>query len=172
MAGKENRLSQKKKSEKRDSEGEAVTAQTFMFRCESTFTTESLKQMLPKGFVRANTDLNGVADLTEEDITTSITCTKGSTTARLVAMTIRAGLERERWVAEIAIPEAFVDGHVKLSRRLPILATPRLPRFRGCKLHRYAIETTIEGIECPSPCLLYTSPSPRDKRQSRMPSSA
>ena len=27
------------------------------------------------------------------------------------------------------------------------------------------------GIECLS-CLLYTSPSPRDKRQSRMPSSA
>ena len=38
---------------------------------------------------------------------------------------------------------------------------------------------TIEGLECyksvrdlPEPCLLYTSPSPRDKRQSRMPSSA
>ena len=26
--------------------------------------------------------------------------------------------------------------------------------------------------EMPQPCLLYTSPSPRDKRQSRMPSSA
>ena len=117
-----------------------------MFRCESPFTTESLKQLLPKGFVKANTDLSGVADLTEEDITTSITCVKGSTTARLVAMTIRAGLERERWAAEIVIPEAIVEGHVKLSRRLPILATPGLPRFQGRKLHRYAIETTIEGI--------------------------
>ena len=29
--------------------------------------------------------------------------------------------------------------------------------------------TTIEGL---ATCLLYTSPSPRDKRQSRMPSSA
>ena len=92
-----------------DSEGEAVTAQTFMFRCESTLTTESLKQLLPKGFVKANTDLSGAADLTEEDISTSITCVKGSTTARLVAMTIRAGRERERWAAEIVIPEAFVD---------------------------------------------------------------
>ena len=27
-------------------------------------------------------------------------------------------------------------------------------------------------IDCLDPCLLYTSPSPRDKRQSRMPSSA
>ena len=29
--------------------------------------------------------------------------------------------------------------------------------------------TAVQGIK---PCLLYTSPSPRDKRQSRMPSSA
>ena len=28
------------------------------------------------------------------------------------------------------------------------------------------------GFDCPGCCLLYTSPSPRDKRQSRMPSSA
>ena len=28
------------------------------------------------------------------------------------------------------------------------------------------------GINAPKDCLLYTSPSPRDKRQSRMPSSA
>ena len=43
-----------------------------------------------------------------------------------------------------------------------------------------AIETTgsdnsggLAGLEpVNSPCLLYTSPSPRDKRQSRMPSSA
>ena len=34
----------------------------------------------------------------------------------------------------------------------------------------------LEGVDLPmksnTPCLLYTSPSPRDKRQSRMPSSA
>ena len=33
-----------------------------------------------------------------------------------------------------------------------------------------AIKAKMEGT--PEPCLLYTSPSPRDKRQSRMPSSA
>ena len=41
--------------------------------------------------------------------------------------------------------------------------------------------TTLEEVDAcfkgptttiPKPCLLYTSPSPRDKRQSRMPSSA
>ena len=30
----------------------------------------------------------------------------------------------------------------------------------------------VEKAGCVTPCLLYTSPSPRDKRQSRMPSSA
>ena len=29
-----------------------------------------------------------------------------------------------------------------------------------------------QEVEAEAPCLLYTSPSPRDKRQSRMPSSA
>ena len=34
-------------------------------------------------------------------------------------------------------------------------------------------DPTREGLlETPKSCLLYTSPSPRDKRQSRMPSSA
>ena len=33
-------------------------------------------------------------------------------------------------------------------------------------------ETEKEPEVLPSHCLLYTSPSPRDKRQSRMPSSA
>ena len=30
----------------------------------------------------------------------------------------------------------------------------------------------VSDFVAPTPCLLYTSPSPRDKRQSRMPSSA
>ena len=33
-------------------------------------------------------------------------------------------------------------------------------------------EPAQEPAAAPDPCLLYTSPSPRDKRQSRMPSSA
>ena len=37
-----------------------------------------------------------------------------------------------------------------------------IKRYREMALHP----------ECDSACLLYTSPSPRDKRQSRMPSSA
>ena len=38
---------------------------------------------------------------------------------------------------------------------------------------RWQTEWAERGtFEAPNPCLLYTSPSPRDKRQSRMPSSA
>ena len=41
--------------------------------------------------------------------------------------------------------------------------------------HKYIGEKNFAGGragESPASCLLYTSPSPRDKRQSRMPSSA
>ena len=35
-----------------------------------------------------------------------------------------------------------------------------------------AVSQSSRCLDCGNPCLLYTSPSPRDKRQSRMPSSA
>ena len=35
-----------------------------------------------------------------------------------------------------------------------------------------AVKNIEKAFEAPAVCLLYTSPSPRDKRQSRMPSSA
>ena len=38
--------------------------------------------------------------------------------------------------------------------------------------HSTAGSKILEGFKSPYSCLLYTSPSPRDKRQSRMPSSA
>ena len=43
------------------------------------------------------------------------------------------------------------------------------PYWGGRKLHRLMKELGHEEIPC---CLLYTSPSPRDQRGSRMPSSA
>ena len=49
----------------------------------------------------------------------------------------------------------------------------KLIQNRGLHHEKFA---TVAGIGCSSRfpyfCLLYTSPSPRDKRQSRMPSSA
>ena len=43
----------------------------------------------------------------------------------------------------------------------------------GVLAQRASLEGTVkEHLDQFLPCLLYTSPSPRDKRQSRMPSSA
>ena len=39
-------------------------------------------------------------------------------------------------------------------------------------LHKLPLNDDVIGLICSYICLLYTSPSPRDKRQSRMPSSA
>ena len=40
------------------------------------------------------------------------------------------------------------------------------------QFYKYAGKKTVEVIDLLSACLLYTSPSPRDSRVSRMPSSA
>ena len=43
------------------------------------------------------------------------------------------------------------------------------------KIHHHPVRSSLKAdyyLWEPRPCLLYTSPSPRDKRQSRMPSSA
>ena len=36
----------------------------------------------------------------------------------------------------------------------------------------YELVDSVRALEGPFPCLLYTSPSPRDRQKSRMPSSA
>ena len=47
------------------------------------------------------------------------------------------------------------------------------PQFTGHILHAIATDPKAQEISGHTlVCLLYTSPSPRDKRQSRMPSSA
>ena len=48
---------------------------------------------------------------------------------------------------------------------------PNTAIYEGADDWRYSDGTDLEG-DVVLPCLLYTSPSPRDKRQSRMPSSA
>ena len=54
------------------------------------------------------------------------------------------------------------DGAIQWGRVVPSLVVP------GADL----LEVDASTVKQSSPCLLYTSPSPRDKRQSRMPSSA
>ena len=51
----------------------------------------------------------------------------------------------------------------------PHVSAGRIPTQAGLRLF---VDGLLEIGDLPKNCLLYTSPSPRDKRQSRMPSSA
>ena len=54
-------------------------------------------------------------------------------------------------------------------------ASKRVKTYKEIYGHYSAIQAGEQSgrcIECGNPCLLYTSPSPRDMRRSRMPSSA
>ena len=67
---------------------------------------------------------------------------------------------------EISHPEAYI------ARSMLTIASDRRRRFA---IHRRALTKLgliEQAVTDTYPCLLYTSPSPRDKRQSRMPSSA
>ena len=49
------------------------------------------------------------------------------------------------------------------------ISTEKLSIEQGIKLYELSI---LEGLDLVIDCLLYTSPSPRDRQKSRMPSSA
>ena len=71
-----------------------------------------------------------------------------------------------------------IEGYIKLT--IPAGAANPSPPLgpalgqRGVNIMEFskAFNAKTEAMERNVPCLLYTSPSPRDKRQSRMPSSA
>ena len=48
----------------------------------------------------------------------------------------------------------------------------REPRAERCPMYVNEAESIVGLVECDVVCLLYTSPSPRDRQKSRMPSSA
>ena len=58
------------------------------------------------------------------------------------------------------------------NRSTTIIGTDSLPKFRGRKRQNDPQFEDQNSFRQHLSCLLYTSPSPRDKRQSRMPSSA
>ena len=69
------------------------------------------------------------------------------------------------------LPYAVVDGNVfRLLSRFYGIDTP-IDTSKGKREFSEIAQTLLVKKE-PDTCLLYTSPSPRDKRQSRMPSSA
>ena len=73
--------------------------------------------------------------------------------------------------------ESLADIHCRLELSEGKLHLQRWPSADAVLLNQKAIESSCEldvndVIEVGSYCLLYTSPSPRDMRRSRMPSSA
>ena len=100
---------------------------------------------------------------------------------------IREGLTgnaRERSLAEkqlkeidspnavLAIDTIFGTGAVEC-QRLAVNAFSRIDSVLSSRtLAKYAVFSPHGSVRQVAICLLYTSPSPRDKRQSRMPSSA
>ena len=77
---------------------------------------------------------------------------------------------RPRRECDQSIPHIGLDGLICLSFRptTTIRSTPPTKR----KPRTFHAGHRLGWPRPPLPCLLYTSPSPRDKRQSRMPSSA
>ena len=69
---------------------------------------------------------------------------------------------------EAAVTEADADPEVHLM----ILSGAGRAFCAGYDLNHYTSSEASNTVIQDMPCLLYTSPSPRDKRQSRMPSSA
>ena len=65
--------------------------------------------------------------------------------------------------------------HMKLQMKMTqqLIMTPQLQQaIKLLQLSRAELEELIEQSLVENPCLLYTSPSPRDLSTSRMPSSA
>ena len=67
---------------------------------------------------------------------------------------------------DLAAAEHCLSGRVS---KVYVMSGRRMERTQA---HAEALRHLCEGSVVLMACLLYTSPSPRDKRQSRMPSSA
>ena len=74
----------------------------------------------------------------------------------------------------ISMPARYRDAFK--SKSLSKVVVTKDPQYPALKLYPgdewSQISNKLQSLQGLDPCLLYTSPSPRDKRQSRMPSSA
>ena len=125
----------------------------------------------------------------------------GDGVVRTIALGSSDGLRRGIMVSNTGNPITVPVGKATLGRIMDVLGTPidergpvsqdltasihrKAPAYDELSPSQELLETGIKVIDLVCPfakggkvglfggCLLYTSPSPRDKRQSRMPSSA
>ena len=68
------------------------------------------------------------------------------------------------------VPQQWKDATIKVLHKKK--DRTECGKYRGISLVAHAGKVLLKVIAGRLSCLLYTSPSPRDKRQSRMPSSA
>ena len=92
------------------------------------------------------------------------------------------GDKTERGFSDILLEGLAPDGGLYLPTHYPRVDAAVLSRWRGLRYADLAFEILSLYIDdipsadlqclCDRTCLLYTSPSPRDRTRSRMPSSA
>ena len=85
---------------------------------------------------------------------------------------LESGMPKNKSIKEYALPNArqWLGGRFVAIWVLPIYFLRKIAKFSASSAFVKPYSPSANG---PSyNCLLYTSPSPRDKRQSRMPSSA
>ena len=75
------------------------------------------------------------------------------------------------WPALLALVIS-TNGDFEYADLLIVIAGSILVRSAGCVINDIWDKDLDGGVERTKTCLLYTSPSPRDQRGSRMPSSA
>ena len=96
----------------------------------------------------------------------------GNSTIAVKSNSVKFNVESENWPFCDAANSLSVTAHIQTALKAAgndaVVATTNRTNTTGSSVGK------PDGTEIvvPSGCLLYTSPSPRDKRQSRMPSSA
>ena len=81
--------------------------------------------------------------------------------------------EKKLEVLEAEVKKSYSTGSLRSYRAQKVQANMTLVNKGSSTINLMRITDDIPGLfEAPSPCLLYTSPSPRDATLSRMPSSA
>ena len=119
------------------------------------------------------------------DLTVTVSNSQGTigntvTTAHMgqtLTVNIVDGVSGNSCWGEIIIEDKFgpsiIEGCENMIMECADLAVFPGPTFRdNCDGPLEPVLLSEEFEDCPNPCLLYTSPSPRDRQKSRMPSSA